>query len=511
MIQRLILLFSLFFFVLNWAQAVETPTEIEDTSVQEQLQNLLIEYPEQIYKDDVLNLSVENLKNDLGLFYPDETFRFEWNIRGANSREWEEIELKFEEAGEKYIVLNIFRESGELLKSQELEVLVYSTSVPLIIQESFRTQQIDIFERNAEVQWIYFYTSGIEKEKIEEINILSVIENYRRINGEKSDYLTIWGDREFSASIISKLGSELSANGSNMKFKVFVISPFNLQLLENYLKNFIVEKPWLEKIVLTNEEGKFQTHKAPLSIELLQKNLQENGFEYTDINIEESWINAFFFISKFINNLSNNSYTSEWIYLIILIPFLFTLLVILKHLIWLSPIWVLVPIGFTLMIFKIGLLASFLFMLIFILLNVVLARIVNTQTLLYTPKISFLLIINIVFAILVTNLLSEYGIADLSLWNSLFIIIYIIILEKLINVILSKEFNEYRQALMNSLFIWLIWYLIFSSETITSFILSYPETILILIPINFFIWKFSGLRVTEYFRFREVIRSVEEE
>jgi hypothetical protein len=29
--------------------------------------------------------------------------------------------------------------------------------------------------------------------------------------------------------------------------------------------------------------------------------------------------------------------------------------------------------------------------------------------------------------------------------------------------------------------------------------------------LNFLIWKFSWLRVTEYFRFREIIQSVEEE
>jgi hypothetical protein len=33
---------------------------------------------------------------------------------------------------------------------------------------------------------------------------------------------------------------------------------------------------------------------------------------------------------------------------------------------------------------------------------------------------------------------------------------------------------------------------------------------LLLIPLNFIVWKFTWLRVTEYFRFREVIKSIEE-
>jgi len=296
-----------------------------------------------------------------------------------------------------------------------------------------------------------------------------------------------------------------------MQFKILVISPYNLWLLESYLKNFVVEKPWLQKIILINQIAKFQIHWSPDSIVKLEQNLSNNGFEYINLNIEKSWIHPAMFISKFINNLSNAWYTSEWIYFIILIPFLFTLLVVIKHLVGLSPIGILVPIGLTLMIFKIWILWSLIFFIAFIWLNVVLARIMNTQTLLYTPKISFLLIINIIFAILLINLFTAYWVINLSLWNSLFIMIYIIILEKLVNVILSKEFNEYRPALMNSIFIGLLGYIIFSSETITSFILSYPEIIFALIPLNFFIWKFSWLRVTEYFRFREVIKTVEEE
>jgi hypothetical protein len=139
------------------------------------------------------------------------------------------------------------------------------------------------------------------------------------------------------------------------------------------------------------------------------------------------------------------------------------------------------------MIFKLGIIVSLSFMAIFIVLNLVLARIMNNQTLLYTPKMSFLLIINIIFMILVANLASDYGLIELSINNSLFIIIYIIVLEKFVNVILSKEFSEYRPALMNSIFIGLLAYIVFSSETLTTLILSYPETILALIPLNFLI------------------------
>lgn len=476
-----------------------------------QLERLNFNYPTETYLWESVQLTATNLKNDLTLLYPNETFKFEWDIRGASTKTWEVIDLNFEQSWNKIVNLNIFLDSGELLLNKEIDILVYENTSSLFIQKSYVDKTISKFQSSAGESWLYFFTKDLEKQKIESSNILENIENYRALKWGKSDYIILWWDREFIASVISKLGNELTTKDSQMSFQILAISPFNLGSLESYLKNFVVEKPWLERVVLVNEASKYQVHDAPNSLENLQTNLTLNDYAHVDMNIEEWWIHKALFISKFINNLSNNWYSSSGIYLIVLIPFLFTLLVIIKHLVWLSPIWVFVPIGFTIMMFKLWIILSALFFVFFILLNLVLARIMNTQTLLYTPKISFLMIINIISTILLINVMTAYDLIDLSLSNGLFIIIYIIILEKLINVILSKEFNEYRPALMNSIFIWLLWYIIFSSETVSTIILSYPEMILALIPLNFLIWKFSWLRVTEYFRFREVIKTVEEE
>jgi hypothetical protein len=52
--------------------------------------------------------------------------------------------------------------------------------------------------------------------------------------------------------------------------------------------------------------------------------------------------------------------------------------------------------------------------------------------------------------------------------------------------------------------------LIFSIPIIKTIILTYPELLILIIPISFLIWRFTWLRVTEYFRFKELIKSIEE-
>ena len=84
-----------------------------------------------------------------------------------------------------------------------------------------------------------------------------------------------------------------------------MVSPYNINLLNDYLKNFVVEKPWVKNIVIMGESSKFQLHTAPDSIEILKENLRINDFGVIDVNIQKDGIHPVLFISRFINNLSN--------------------------------------------------------------------------------------------------------------------------------------------------------------------------------------------------------------
>lgn len=87
---------------------------------------------------------------------------------------------------------------------------------------------------------------------------------------------------------------------------------------------------------------------------------------------------------------------------------------------------------------------------------------------------------------------------------------FFVVSEKLVTVITSKEFREYEKNMYGSVFIALICYGIYFVDPLRVFLMSYPEILIVLVPLNFFIGRFTGLRVTEYFRFREVLNTIEE-
>lgn len=135
----------------------------------------------------------------------------------------------------------------------------------------------------------------------------------------------------------------------------------------------------------------------------------------------------------------------------------------------------------------------------------------SRYNLLYTPKISLLLSINIVVMIGVLNILFSYNMIPAHIESVLFIIMFILVSEKLITLIVSKEFREYKYNIVYTLSFSLFSYVLLHFDTIKIFLLAYPEIIIIFIPVNFWIGRFTGLRITEYFRFRDVIHSIEEE
>jgi len=84
-----------------------------------------------------------------------------------------------------------------------------------------------------------------------------------------------------------------------------MVSPYNINLLNDYLKNFVVEKPWIKSIMIMGESSKFQLHNSPDVVSTLKENLRINDFDMIEVNIQKDGIHRSLFISKFINNLSN--------------------------------------------------------------------------------------------------------------------------------------------------------------------------------------------------------------
>jgi hypothetical protein len=94
------------------------------------------------------------------------------------------------------------------------------------------------------------------------------------------------------------------------------------------------------------------------------------------------------------------------------------------------------------------------------------------------------------------------------------ILIIIMLVEKFVTVQIEKGSRTALLLAVETLFIALVGYTILSpttiiGQTIIRFTLIHTWIVLLIIPINLFIGKWTGLRLSEYLRFRDVIKKIQ--
>ena len=128
--------------------------------------------------------------------------------------------------------------------------------------------------------------------------------------------------------------------------------------------------------------------------------------------------------------------------------------------------------------------------------------------LLYLPRVAIILSM-VAFAILAILVLGgsmqRTGLAAIPIFP---LLIMIIIVEKFVAAQLEKGNKTAFILATETLAISLVGYFILSWDLLIMTILTYPWIVLLTIPFNIFLGKWTGLRLSEYWRFRDILKKM---
>jgi hypothetical protein len=127
--------------------------------------------------------------------------------------------------------------------------------------------------------------------------------------------------------------------------------------------------------------------------------------------------------------------------------------------------------------------------------------------LLYLPRVAIMITIvgfSILGLLIIGGIYNRTGLASVSIFP---ILIMITLVEKFVAVQIEKGDRVAVILAIETLVISVIGYYLASWAVLIGFVLAYPWVSLLTIPVNIFLGKWTGLRLTEYFRFREIINS----
>jgi len=141
-----------------------------------------------------------------------------------------------------------------------------------------------------------------------------------------------------------------------------------------------------------------------------------------------------------------------------------------------------------------------------ILVGMIMRFILKPFRLLYLPRVAIMLTIVAIFLLGILALGGNFrrtGLASVSIFP---ILIMITIVEKFVAVQIEKGDRIAIILAIETLFISICGYFIASSLWMIKTITLFPWIILFTLPINIFLGKWTGLRLSEYFRFKEIFK-----
>ena len=189
------------------------------------------------------------------------------------------------------------------------------------------------------------------------------------------------------------------------------------------------------------------------------------------------------------------------IVLILLLPFLATLVAFVRHVIGIPSLDLLVPIALSITLVATGIIAGSILLFAILLASSIGRFILKRVRIMQLPKkaLSILIVAIFVFGSLVIS--AANGILSVKQLSIFPILLLILLGEKIISLQLTKSFNETLTITGVTISIGLLGFFILSTELFRQAILLYPEIIVLLIPTNFAIGRYFGLRMTEFYRF----------
>jgi hypothetical protein len=128
--------------------------------------------------------------------------------------------------------------------------------------------------------------------------------------------------------------------------------------------------------------------------------------------------------------------------------------------------------------------------------------------LLYLPRLAItisIVAIAVLFILVAGGFFQRTGLAAVSIFP---ILIMITLVEKFVATQIEKGNRTAFILAGETLLISIVGYFILKSESLRHFIAVYPWIILLIVPINIFLGRWTGIRLSEYIRFRDVIKKM---
>lgn len=209
-------------------------------------------------------------------------------------------------------------------------------------------------------------------------------------------------------------------------------------------------------------------------------------------------------MNGFSDFLISSGVPRETIIYILMLPIIATIVALVRQVIGFKTFGIYIPSILTIILLSTGIVPGLIIFIVVLVSGFLVKWLLAKVRLLYLPRMALMLTMVSLIVLGVLAFSGYLGSNYLSHLSIFAILIMIILVERFLNVQIERGGKEALILSVETLVISIVGYFILVWHAFQNFILTYPWIVLVIILINIFLGRWTGLRLTEYIRFREI-------
>ncbi|MFH1410406.1 MAG: 7TM domain-containing protein [Patescibacteria group bacterium] len=439
---------------------------------------------------------------------------YRWEMGDGTVIFGEEAVHTYDQAGDYTVTLTVTQ--GGQKASIARGVYVYNKLVFLLTDVTERRENIENLKADSAEEGIFVFVV-----KSYEATTAFVSEEtlYSQLNDNLSNFINadavaVWTTRGSGINALTRLvQQEIEKEGSNLQEAlknktILVISEENIGTLGRIMQgNFNIIKP---KQIIITRQYELKNFVIAESDDAFLEDLEKSVSDYSLINEETGRISVWNSISYLVSFMISKGIPSNTIVLLLMLPIIATIITVLKQVIGVTTFGLYTPSIITLSFLALGLKFGLVILFIIIISGALVRSLLDRFNLLHIPRIAIVLTFSTLIILLTLALGTYLGITSIATIAVFPMLIMTTLAGKFVSALGGRGFYAAILLMFETTMVSLICYWVVEWHYLQNLILGHPEIILLLIIFNYMLGRWTGLRLMEYVRFREVMKHAEE-
>ncbi len=404
------------------------------------------------------------------------------------------------------------QQGGESVSAEATHTItVYNRKIVLVADATVPQEKIALHEKEAMEAGVFLRVVQSESQptpvSAEDMLTGLLIEQSDSLGGANAIVLWTEGVSGLQALMRAVAGNAEQLSAFQNQTIVLITSQGLATVARTARGPYSVLRP--QQILVTRKEA------IPLLItaqttEKFQQDIEQRDIDFVRVDASTAGLRPWNVLSFLVNAMLARGVPSQTVLLLLVLPIIATMLAFFKQVIGVTTFGLYTPSIIALSFLALGWQVGTVFLVFILVTGYATRAFMGRWRLLYIPKVAIILTVVSITLLLLMGTSAFFGVSFNR--ETVFILLVMSTLaESFLNLKSEEGWKAAIIGILETIMVALLCVFIVQWGRFQAMLLAYPELILLTIVINAILGRWTGLRLVEYFRFREVFRHLQEE